>query len=174
MKISKIFTSFLLTMLLLVVFNILSTVLLPVLGLVKLRVSLNILIIIFMGLRVNHSSLPILILCVQLIQSTFTIEGWAHGTFAGVIVSIVVGSLKEVLHLKSVPVTMAIAFILQLIWYLIESFLVLFRMGDLNGIIDNVHYFLIESVLLSLFSPLLFTLLERIWKSDEESIGVNV
>lgn len=174
MKLSKILTSFLLTLVILIVFNICSTVLLPDFGLMKVRVSLNILIVIFMGLRVGHFSLPILILFVQLVESSFTVEGWAHGTFAGVLISIMISLLKDVLHLKSAPVTIVISFILQLAWFFIESFLVLFRLGDINSILYRLQYFIIESIILALLSPVLFKILGALWKSDEDTIGVSV
>lgn len=173
MKIRTIIISYILTLLLLVLLEVITTALIPALGLQKYRLSFHLLIIIFMGLRLDNPLLPLMILIIQFFHSAFTIEGWAYGTFAGVLICLVISKLKGMLHFKSSFVTIVSVQILVLIWFVIESFLIFFRTNDLGFIWERFKIFLPESFLLSLVSPFFFSLLHYIWKSDKESIGVN-
>lgn len=173
MKIKSLIAAYIFTLLLLILLEVITTAVIPALGLQKYRPSFHLLVIIFMGLRLENPFLPILILIIQFFHSAFTIEGWAYGTFAGVLICLVISKLKDLLHFKSPLVTIVSVQILVLIWFVIESFLIFFRTSDIAFIWERFQVFLPESFLLSLFSPAFFSILHFIWKTDKETIGVN-
>jgi hypothetical protein len=150
-----------------------ATSLFPAFGMQNYRPSFQLLIILYLGLRVNVPFLPVLILGIQFFHSAFTIDGWAHGTFAGVLICVIINLLKDVLHLKSPLVTIIIVQLLQVIWFSIEVLLIFFRMGDFSYITGRLGHFIPESIVLSLFAPLFFGLLNKVWGREKEMIGVD-
>ncbi|MBF0362626.1 MAG: hypothetical protein HQK49_16520 [Oligoflexia bacterium] len=173
MKIGKIITSFLLTILLLLILEIVTTAFFPAIGLNKYRPTFNILIILFLAIKLETPILPIFILIVQLFHSAFTIEGWAFGTFAGVIICMIVGPLKHMLHLSTPLITILIVELLQIVWFIVESVLLFFRLDKFSFIIERFWLFLPESIIIAICSPLFFKLLDMIWKEDKDRMEVG-
>ncbi|MBF0298573.1 MAG: hypothetical protein HQK51_07635, partial [Oligoflexia bacterium] len=126
MKIGKIITAFLVTILLLIVLEIITTAFFPAIGINKYRPTFNILIILFLAIKLETPLLAIFILIIQYFHSAFTIEGWAFGTFAGIIICMIVDPLKHMLHLSTPLITILIVEILQIIWFMVESVLLFF------------------------------------------------
>ena len=171
MKVSKYIYSILITLLVLAFFEVVSTALIPSLGITSYRPSFDVIIILFLGLRLNGTFLPPMILLIELFHSTFTIEGWAHGTFAAIIVCLIIERLKGILHLTSYFITIVTVQILQCLWFLIETILIYVRTSDFHRVADRFWHFLPESIIISIFSPLFFSLLEKIWKPRPDQIG---
>ena len=98
MKLSHLLISFSLSLALMVVFEVITSSLLPAIGWFEYRIALNVLVILFMAIRLNAPILPWLIMILQFVHSAFSIEGWALGTLAGIIVMIAANYLKELLQ----------------------------------------------------------------------------
>jgi len=164
------------TLLILIVFEILGTAFLPMMGLTKYRVPFNILIVLYMGFKLETPFVSIMILLIQYTNSFFSIEGWEMGTVAGVMICIVISYLKDLLHLTSSVITIIVTQIFQSFWFLIVSSLIYLKTDDFSYIIQKFWRFLPESIVISLMAPFLFRIFDAIWKmdSDNSELGSNV
>src|SRR6476661_3718651 len=101
MRLSQMLISFAITLALLVGLEIITATLLPALGWNEYRLTFNVLIILFLAIRLDSPGVPWMILGLQVMHSAFSVEGWALGTLAGLIVMMSANYLKELLHLSS-------------------------------------------------------------------------
>jgi len=164
------------TLLILIVLEILSTAFLPMIGLTKYRIPFNILIVLYLGFKLETPFVSIMILIIQYTNSFFSIEGWEVGTVAGVMICIVISYLKDLLHLTSSLITIVVTQIFQVFWFLIVSSLVYLKTDNFSYIVQKFWRFLPESIAISLLAPLLFSILDAIWKmdSDNSELGSSV
>ena len=161
------------TILLLVLFEIISTAFLPALGLENYKIAMDVLIVLYLGFRLDSPYLALFILLIQLFHSAFSVEGWAFGTFTGVIVCMVIGYVKDHLQFSSAIGTMILTQIFQVLWFVIISLLFYFQTKNLNFIELKLWHFIPESLLLSLFSPIIFTILDKFWsRSYQAEAGI--
>jgi hypothetical protein len=160
--------SFAITLALLVGFEIVTSTLLPALGWKEYRLTFNVLIILFMAIKMDSPIVPWLILGLQLIHSIFSIEGWALGTLAGVIVMLSANYLKEILQLSTAFMTMLTVQLFQFIWYLTVTLVICLKISDFDKFGLILWSFIPGSLLLSLISPLIFWLLEMVWRVPSE------
>jgi len=157
------------TVILLLFFEIISTAFFPALGLENYRIAINVVIILYLGFRLDTPFLALFILLIQMFHSIFSIEGWAYGTFTGVIVCMVIGYVKDHLQFSSAIGTMILTQIFQVLWFVIISLLFYFQSKSLNFIELRFWHFIPESLLLSLFSPVLFTILDKFWSKNYQA-----
>mgnify|MGYP007063423565 CR=1 FL=1 len=157
----------LITTLVLILSEILTTTVMPIIGMDGYRLSFNILIVLYICFKLETSIMSVLIFIIQYFHSFFTIEGWAMGTIAGIIVCMVISYLRDLIHLSSFWITVFITQVFQMIWFLILTLLIYVKMGDEGLIISKLGRFLPESIFLSIISPFAFKLLDFIWKSKE-------
>ena len=108
----------LITTLILIFSEILATTLLPILGITEYRLSFNILIVLYICFKLETSLMAVLIFIVQYFHSFFSIEGWAMGTIAGIIICMVISYLREIIHLSSFWITVFITQLFQIIMIL--------------------------------------------------------
>lgn len=167
-RIKDFLVGFILTTILLVFFQVLSTAVLPIIGLAKYRLPFNILIILFLAFKLESPFLAIFIMVFQYIYSFFSVEGWALGTFAGIIVAMVVGYLKDIIHFSSVFLTILVTEIFQVVWFLVVSALIYLQVGNWDYIFEKLTRFIPESLVISLIAPVIFAFLDRAWKIDEQ------
>ncbi|MBF0205616.1 MAG: hypothetical protein HQK53_01870 [Oligoflexia bacterium] len=168
-------TAFIVTIILVIIFEIVTTAVIPALGVQKYRPAFYMLIIVYLSLRMESPILPILIFVVMWFHSAFTIEGWAFGTCAGIFTSILISSLKDVMHFNTNLVTIVSVQLLLFFWFIIESLLILTKLGEFHYLLERFQNFLPESMVLALFSPILFALLDKLWHdSEEDKMGVDV
>jgi hypothetical protein len=160
----------LLTVLSLVILNIASTTLLSLFGLSYYVIPFHILIILYLGFKIDTPYLPLMILFLEYVHSSFTAQGWEIGTIAGVIISISISYLREILHLNSFGMTVVIVQIFQFIWFLITSVIIYMRTDLFSIIIDRFWRFLPESIFISILAPILFIALDKIWIKKENSL----
>jgi hypothetical protein len=160
--------SFAITLALLVGFEIVTSTILPALGWKEYRLTFNVLIILFMAIKMDSPIVPWLILGLQLIHSIFSIEGWALGTLAGVIVMLSANYLKEILQLSTAFMTMLTVQLFQFIWYLTVTLVICLKISDFDKFGLILWSFIPGSILLSLISPLIFWLLEMVWRVPSE------
>lgn len=163
------------TLLILVVLEIMSTAFLPMMGLTKYRIPFNVLIVLYMGFKLETPFTSIMILILQYTHSFFSIEGWEIGTVAGVMICIIISYLKDLLHLTSSVITIVVTQVFQTLWFLIVSSLIYMKTDDFSYITHKFWRFLPESIVISLLAPFLFNILDAIWKSEGESgLGSSV
>lgn len=168
MRLSQFLIAFSLTLALLIGLEIVTSTLLPAFGWHEYRLTFNVLIIIFLAIRLDSPLVPWMVLALQMIHSVFSIEGWALGTFAGLIIMMSANYLKEVLHLTTAFMTMVTVQLFQFIWYLTVALIICLKISDFDKFGMILWSFIPGSILLSLISPILFWVLENIWRVPSE------
>ncbi len=176
LRFSQLMVAYAITLGLLMGLEIVTSSVLPAFGWYEYRLTFNILIIIFLAIRLNSSALPWMIMGFQLVHSIFSIEGWALGTFASLIVMMVANYLKDLLQLTTALVTMITVQLFQLVWYLMVAIVICLKISNFSKFGIILWSFIPGSILLSLISPVLFWLLERIWRVPSEAgpAGVEI
>ncbi len=169
MRFSQIMISFAITLGLLIGFEIVTSTLLPAIGWKEYRLTFNVLVILFMAIRMDSPLVPWLIMGLQIIHSIFSIEGWALGTLAGIIVMMSANYLKEILQLTTAFMTMFTVQLFQFIWYLTVTVIICLKISDFDKFGLILWSFIPGSILLSLISPVVFWLLGTIWRVPNES-----
>jgi hypothetical protein len=175
-KFSQLVFSFAATLALLIGFEIVTATILPAMGWMEYRLTFNVLIILFLAIRLDSPAVPWMILGLQLVHSVFSVEGWALGTLAGIIVMVSANYLKELLHLTSAFMTMLIVQFFQVIWFVTVTIVICLKISDFSKFGMIIWSFIPGSILLSLISPFLFWLLGNIWRvsSDSGPRGVEI
>ncbi len=175
-RFSQMLISFAITLALLVGFEIITATILPALGWKEYRLTFNVLIILFLAIRLESPFVPWMILGLQIIHSIFSVEGYALGTLAGIIVMVSANYLKELLHLSTAFMTMLVVQFFQVIWFVTVSVVICLKVSDFSKFGMIVWSFIPGSILLSLFAPILFWLLGNIWRvsSDSGHRGVEI
>lgn len=176
MRLSQVLISFLMTLALLILSELVTSTVLPAIGWHQYRLTFNVLIILFLAIRLNSPLVPWLILGLQMMHAVFSIEGWALGTFAGLVVMIAAGYLKDFLQLSSAVMTMITVQLFQVIWLLTVSVIICLKISDFSNFGMLVWSFVPGSILLSFISPFIFWILESIWSGSRDSghSGVEV
>lgn len=164
MRFSQMLISFALTLALLVGLEIVTATLLPALGWNEYRLTFNVLIILYLAIRLDSPAVPWMIMGLQVMHSVFSIEGWALGTMAGLIVMLSANYLKEVLQLTTAFMTMITVQLFQFIWCLTVTLVICLKISDFSKFGLILWSFIPGSVLLSLISPFLFWVLTQIWR----------
>ncbi|MCB9060040.1 MAG: hypothetical protein H6622_00790 [Halobacteriovoraceae bacterium] len=170
LKLKDVAYSLSITILLLVVIEVLTSALFPMLGLVNFRMPVNILIILYIALKVESPYTALFVFLIQICHSVFSIETWALGTTAGVIICMVIEYLRYMIHLTSAVVTVMVAFFFQMAWFVIVSFLVYLKNKDWSYVSSQAWNFLPESIILAILAPLFFLLLDKIWTGRDEGL----
>lgn len=168
MRLSQLLISFAISMALLTGLEIITSTLLPAFGWHEYRLTFNVLVIIFLAIRLDSPLVPWMIMGLQMIHSVFSIEGWALGTLAGLIVMMSANYLKEVLHLTTAIMTMITVQLFQMIWYITVTLVICLKISNFDKFGMILWSFIPGSILLSLISPILFWILEQIWRVPSE------
>lgn len=169
MRFSQFIISFLITVALLLGLEIVTSTMLPAIGWYEYRLTFNVLIILFLAIRLDSPAVPWMIMGVQMIHSIFSVEGWALGTLAGLIVMLSANYLKELLHLTTAIMTMVTVQLFQMIWYLTVTLVICLKISDFDKFGMIIWSFIPGSILLSLISPILFWMLGQIWRVSSEA-----
>lgn len=162
------------TCFLLVALEIFTTAFLPAIGVVSFRPEFNVLIVLFLAFKLETPVLAWLILIVQYFHSLFSIEGWAIGTFTGILIALSVRYLKDMLDFSTAISTIIVVQIFQLAWFIISSFLLSLKLGDFSNYLNLFWQDIPESFVLSICSPLFFYVLDRFWKVNSKTAGVAI
>lgn len=162
------------TAFLLIFLEIFTTAFLPAIGLSNVKLAFNVLIVLFLAFKLESPFLAFLILIIQYVHSIFSIEGWAIGTLVGILISLSVKYLRELLQFSSKVSTIVVVQIFQLVWFVMVSFLLSIKLGDFSNFFIMFWNFVPESILLSFLSPFFFELLDRVWKVKDSSNGVTI
>lgn len=174
MRLSDIIIAFLMTLALLLGFEVVTATLLPAIGWNEYRLTFHVLIIIFLAIRLESALTPWMILILQFVHSAFSIEGWAIGTLSGLAILVSANYLKDLLQLTSALMTMITVQLFQIIWFLTVTCIICLKISDFSKFMMILWSFIPGSILLSIISPLIFWLLGRIWRSSESSSSVGI
>ncbi len=174
MRLSDIIIAFLMTLALLLGFEVVTATLLPAIGWNEYRLTFHVLIIIFLAIRLESPLTPWMILILQFVHSAFSIEGWAIGTLSGLAILVSANYLKDLLQLTSALMTMITVQLFQIIWFLTVTCIICLKISDFSKFMMILWSFVPGSILLSIISPLIFWLLGRIWRSSESSSSVGI
>lgn len=176
MRLSQVLIAFAITSAFLIGLEVVTSTMLPALGWHEYRLTFNVLIILFLALRLDSPGVPWMIMGLQMIHSAFSIEGWALGTLAGLIVMLSANYLKELLALTSAIMTMVTVQFFQIIWYVTVTLIICLKISDFDKFGMIIWSFIPGSILLSMISPLIFWVLEKIWRvsSDSGPRGVEI
>lgn len=158
---------------LLFVLNIFSTAFIPALGFEEMKLSFNILIVLYLALKVDSHLKAYFILFIQYFHSAFTIEGWAIGTFIGLFSTITVRFLKDLLDFSSWPMTLLIVSVYQLFWISAQSLYFALKIDSSSGFWTYFSEQFPEYFFLCALAPLMFKVLDLFWSSSssERKLG---
>ncbi len=163
------------TCLLLIFLEIFTTAFLPSMGIENFKPAFSVLIVLFLAFRFDNPFLPYLIFITQYLHSIFSIEGWAIGTLAGILVSLSLRFLKDLLDFSTAISTIIVVQIFQLAWFVLISLMLSIKLGTFDSFISIFWQFVPESFVLSICSPFFFSILERFWKVNRShSHGVSI
>jgi len=133
-------------------------------------IPFNVLIVLFLGFKLENPYLALMIVVVQYFHSIFTIEGWEMGTISGVLICIIISYLRDILHFTSSIVTILVTQMFQFIWFVILSSLLYLKLGSFNYIVEKFWRFIPESIVISLVAPFFFSVLDKVWGVREEGL----
>lgn len=170
-RIIRLFFATFMSLLLLILLEVATSALLPALGWESYRLSFNVVIILFIALRINNPLMPWFILFLQMVHSAFSVEGWALGTITGILIGTVVGYLKDIIQFSSFFMTLIIVQIFQLVWYFLTTLIICLKMGSFDKFTLFLSATIPGTFALSLVSPFIFNILEKIWKMPEDHLG---
>lgn len=162
------------TLILLIFFEMISTTVLPAIGIENFKPAFNVLIVLFLAFKIETPLLPFLILIIQYVHSAFSIEGWGAGTFTGILVSISVRYVRDMLNFTSAFSTIIVVQIFQLIWFVFISLMLSMKQGDFSGFFPYIGSNIPESIFLSLISHHFFKLLDNFWMVDRKNSGMVI
>ena len=162
------------TIVLLIGLELVSSALLPAFGVIDFKPAFNVLIVLYLAFKLEAPVLPFLILLFQYTHSIFSIEGWATGTLAGILVASSVKYVKDMLNFSSAASTIIVVQIFQIAWFLIIAVLLSLKLGDFGNFFTIFFKYIPESIFLSLTSPFFFKLLDRFWSMNKNRVGVGL
>ena len=168
-SVQDVIVGFFKTALLLVGLEIFTSAVLPAIGIVDFKPAFNVLIILFLAFKLEVPFLPFLILSFQYIHSVFSVEGWASGTIAGILIAISVRHVKDMLNFSTAISTIIVVQIFQIAWFVLIAFLLSIKLGDFSHFISIFLKYLPESIFLSLISHHFFLLMDNFWKVNRKS-----
>ncbi len=169
-QLKDIFFPLIKTLIILFILELMTTAIFPMIGLIHYRVPFNVLLVLFLGLRLETPYLALIILAVQYFHSFFSVEGWEMGTITGIIICIIVSYVRGMIHFSSWSMTMLITFVFQILWFSLISILVYVQLGNLEYIFEAGWRFIPQSIIITLLSPVFFFFLNRIWKIDDRGL----
>lgn len=162
------------TSIFLIILEIFSSAILPAIGILSLKLEFIVLIVLYLAFKLQSPGVAFIILILQLVHSAFSIEGWAIGTFTGVVIYLSVGYVKDLLSFTTAFSTIVVVQVFQIIWFVMTSTLIAIKMGDLSNFFSIFFQYLPQSLLLSLLSPFFFKILDRFWTLKNKMGGVQI
>lgn len=173
-SVQEVIIGFLKTAVLLIFLEIFSSAILPAMGIINFKPAFNVLIILFLAFKLEVPFLPFLIFFYQYIHSVFSIEGWASGTFAGILIAISVRYVKDMLNFSSAISTIIVVQVFQIAWFVLVALILSIKLGDFSHFLPLFIKYLPESIFLSLISHHFFKLLDNFWRVNSKSNGATL
>jgi hypothetical protein len=170
---NEIILRLMITVIILVMLEIFSSAILPALGIRDYTLAFHVLITIFLGFRFNSSLTPWILLILQIFHSAFSVEGWALATFAALVVCLLINYLKDLMQISSLVSTIIVVAIFQIVWFLVVASVIAAKNNDFSLILPRVMRIIPETIGISLFAPLFFKVLGRVWREKDDE-GVTI
>lgn len=167
-RLSRLILSTLVTLGILVALEIATSAFLPAIGWRDYRLAFNVVIILFMALKLTTPLLPWFVVMLQLVHSAFSMEGWALGTLVGIFVSLIASYMKEILQFSSAIATIITVQLFQIVWYLATVSIICLKLGSFEQFSLLFWNAIPSTFLLSILSPFLFKLLDKVWAVENE------
>jgi hypothetical protein len=161
------------TIFFLVFCDILLSTFFPSIGIYSGRFSVNVLIVMFISFFINSSFVPYLILIIQWFHSLFTVETWPVGGLAGIILACVIYFLRDVFQLKSRLSIIPVAIAGHVIWYALVGGIIAIKLDRFEFLSQFLIEGLVGGLVLGLISPLIYILLDYIWKIKRSAMGIS-
>lgn len=162
------------TLAILLVFEIVLSTIFPMFGMEVFRLPFSIIIVLYLGFKIENPFLGIYILLLQYVHSFFSIEGWAMGTVTGISIWLIVSYVRELLHFSSKITTAVVTQFFQMLWLAMVLILIYMKSGSSSTYIAaKALRFIPESIIMSIIAPFFFILLDKVWnvKEDGASLG---
>ncbi|MBY0518409.1 MAG: hypothetical protein K2P81_15975 [Bacteriovoracaceae bacterium] len=166
-RFSRLMLSTFMTLGILIALEIGTSAFFPALGWREYRLAFNVVIILFMALKLTTPLLPWFVMMLQLVHAAFSVEGWALGTLVGILVSLIASYLKEILQFSSAIATIVTVQLFQIVWYVLTVSVICLKLGTFESFSLLFWNAMPGTLLLSLLSPVLFNLLNRVWNVEE-------
>ncbi len=159
------FISLLITSLFLILSDILVSTLFPLIGLESFRISIVVLIILYLAFYFNNIFIAPLIAYFYFLHGIFSLEYWSVGVLSCLSVSIIISSLRNIIHLNNKLVTIIFVQLFQVTIYGISRLIIYLKLGDGDFVLNSLSLFIPESIFISLMSPFIFQAFHRIWRT---------
>jgi uncharacterized membrane protein YvlD (DUF360 family) len=119
-----------------------------------------------MAFKLTTPLLPWFVMILQLVHAAFSVEGWALGTLVGIFISLIASYLKEILQFSTAIATIITVQVFQVLWYVVTISIISLKLGHFNHFTMMFWNVIPGTFFLSLVSPLLFNLLNRVWPQE--------
>ncbi len=162
--------SFILTIILLILVEVITTTIFPLFGMSTIRFSFFTLLVLFLSFYKNTNWIVLHIIAFSYIHSIFSVETWYLSSFIGILTSIVVAYFSELIHLSNRLVTMFFVLIFQIGMMLFRSIVFYLRGNNFEYIFQNFMGHLFEIAFLTILAPFAFDILSIVWTIKTESI----
>ncbi len=174
MRFNELIFSTALTLALLIIFEILNSSLIPEMGFTNFRIPINVLIILYLGFKIDSPYLPLIVLLLQIFHGAFSNEGWALGTLVGIVVSVIMSYTREFFNLSTSLMIIVVTQIFQAVWFGLTCLIYYTKSGHFIFLSNHLKHFLVESLVISILAPFFFFLLDKIWNmKSTDSIRVG-
>ena len=168
------FISLTLTTVFLLLSDVLVSSLFPLVGFENLRVSCLTIIILYLSFYFNNLLIAPLIAYFYFVHGIFSVEHWSVGALSCLTVSILISSLRNVIHLSNYFVTFVFVQLFQIVIFFISSLIIYLKLDSSESLLESFYLFLPESIIISFISPMVFNLLHKIWfRSGREMEGAE-
>ncbi len=157
------------TLVIVFIFDFLSSSFFPTFQQTYLFPSFHILIVIYFAFFQPAARLPFLILLVELFHSIFTVEGWALGTLTGCIVANILVLVKDTIQFSSFVATFFLVYAVQVLWSVISGIFLSIKLENWMILKSYFQFSLIQGIILGLVALPLLKLLEKIWDKEDSS-----
>ena len=164
------FISLVITTLILVFSDILVSTCFPLIGLESFRISIVVLIVLYLCFYFNNILIAPLIAYFYMVHGIFSLEHWSVGALSCLLVSILISFLRNLIHLNNFFVTFVFVQVFQVLIFFLTRGMMYFKLDQGHFLSESSKFFVLESLIISLLSPLVFPLLHKIWFRGDKDI----
>ena len=150
------FISLIVTTLILVFSDILVSTCFPLVGLENFRVSIVVLIILYLCFYFNNILIAPLIAYFYMVHGVFSLEHWSVGALSCLLVSILISFLRNLIHLNNFFVTFVFVQIFQILIFFLSRGMMYFKLGQGHFLSESSKFFVAESLIISVIGPIHF------------------
>lgn len=158
------------TLILVFIFDFLSSTFFPTFQKTYLFPSFHILIVIFLAFNQPSNRIPFLILIISAFHSMFTVEGWAIGTITGCIVGIILVSIRDTIQFSSYIATFFLVFVVQVLWSSLSGVLLSLKLDQWEVLRSYFVFSITQGIVLGITALPIFKILEKIWQKKDTSV----